>query len=151
MATMKVNGVDTLIASFEDIANLEENDVIEVLTPAAELFRDALVEAIKTRLKVHTGGLAASIQITPKKTKEGITSLVIGPKGNHPKTKKGVRRMKGKGKFNATNSEILYVLNYGSARIPAKHIVDNTLEEQREAVSEAIQTGFDEYMKKKGF
>lgn len=148
MAKMRVNGVDTLIASFEQLASLSYEESLSVLTAGAEVLRNALSEAIKTRFRVKTGALSESITVRDISKGESPL-LIVGPTGKHPKATTGKRR-KGKGHYEGTNAEILYVLNYGSPRIAASHVVDNTVEEQSEAMTAAMQAAFDEIIKSKG-
>lgn len=148
MAKMRVNGVDTIIASYEQLASLSYEESLSVLTAGAEVLREALTEAIKTRFRVITGALSEAITVRDI-SKGDKPLLIVGPTGKHPKATTGKRR-KGKGHYEGTNAEILYVLNYGSARIPASHVFDDTLEAQSEAMTAAMQAAFDEIITSKG-
>lgn len=148
MAKMRVNGVDTMIATYEQLASLSYEEKLSVLTAGAEVLREALTEAIKTRFRVITGALSESITVRDISKGESPL-LIVGATGKHPKSTTGKRR-KGKGHYEGTNAEILYLLNYGSDRIDASHVFDDTLEQQSEAMTAAMQAAFDEIITSKG-
>ncbi len=138
-----------LTGSLETLETMDEESRWSILLAGAEALAQTIKEAILQRFKQHTGDLADSLKITEKTGANGSLAHVA-PAGKHSRSSTGKRRPKGKGVFHGTNAEILYVLNYGSARISATHVFDDALDASEEAVTAAMQEAFNQYLDKLG-
>lgn len=157
MAGFHVTGIDAISASFEQLENLSDEEVVQLLTPAAEMYRDGYKEATSRTFKKHTGALENSFTIV-QKTADGKPFLRVYPKGNHPGTGTGKRKKKNKagkrissGKYSGSNAEVAYYLNYGTPRIqPATHFIDNAADEIEPKASEATENAWNKLLDSKG-
>ena len=157
MAKFTFNGMDELSASFEDLANLTDQDRMGIIMPAAKL----LVERQKAKLAElftqRSGALAESIMIREKSDENGAYAEIFF-KGKHPGSSTGKRKKRdanGKiiesGKYSGTNAEVAYILEYGSPRIAPRHWLESANEEAEDDVVETMQTAWDELLEEKGF
>ena len=151
MAKFSFNGMDDLSISFEQLANLTDEDRMSILRPAAELLLERQRTKILTKFKRRTGDLANSLTIQEKSDADGAYAHIF-LKGKHRGSSIGRRIKKGRssGKYSGTNAEIGYILNYGSPRIAATHWLEEVNEESEEDVVAAEQAALDDLMKKKG-
>ncbi len=157
--------IDNLSLDFQKLSNLSNDDIWQILTPAADLLVRKLKEKIKTFFKQHTGKLAASIEGFRKgRGKESAPHILVYPYGTHhrykgrkktghyKRSKHGRTYTYGGGSKQASANDVAFVLEYGAAsrNIPATHWMEKTINENSEAVAEAMQQGFDDYIKNKG-
>ena len=157
MASFHVTGIDAISASFEQLETLTNEEVVQLLTPAAEMYRDGYKEATRRTFKKRTGALEDSFTIVQKMA-DGKAFLRVYPKGKHPGTGTGKRKKKNKdgkrirsGKYSGSNAEVAYYLNYGTPRIrPATHFIDNAADEIEPKASEATEKAWDEFLDSKG-
>ena len=82
---------------------------------------------------------------------------MISAKGKHPKSSTGKRMKMGKdgkrrssGKYSGTNAEILYLLEYGSPRIPASHAIETANENAEDEILQLEADAWDEHLKSLG-
>lgn len=151
MAKFSFNGVDSLEASFEQLAALSSEEKLSILMPSAQLLLRRQKEKIRQLFRRRTGDLEASLTLEVKEGEES-PSVVIYPKGKHRNSFTGKRMKDGKsrGKYSGTNAEIAYILNYGSPRIAATHWLENANEEAADDIIAAQQTAWDELVTEKG-
>ena len=157
MAGFHVTGIDAISASFEQLENLTNEEVVQLLTPAAEMYRDGYKEATRTTFKKRTGALEDSFTIVQKMA-DGKAFLRVYPKGKHPGTGTGKRKKKGangkrfsSGNYSGSNAEVAYYLNYGTPRIqPATHFIDNAADKIEPKASETTEKAWDEFLDSKG-
>ena len=151
MAKFSFNGMDEISASFEQLANLTDEDRLSVIMPAARLLVQRQKEKIVQMFQQRTGDLEKSIKIKVKDDGDGPYAY-ISPEGKHRGSGTGKRRGKRRsnGKYSGTNAEVAYILNYGSPRISATHWLENANEEAEEEVIAAQQEAWDDLVTKKG-
>ena len=151
MAKFSVNGFDTISASFEQIAQLSDDDKFSVVAPAAEILKNKFVEKIKAVFTQRSSVLAESITVQRKVGDDGAYAHII-PKGKHPASRTGKRDRKPKSNdpYSGTNAEVAYILEYGSPRIRGRHWMEETVEESEEEVLEAQQAAWNDLLTRKG-
>lgn len=151
MAKFSFNGLDEISASFEQLAQLTDEDKISILTPSAQLLLKRQKEKIAKTFKRRTGDLENSLAITQQKN-DGNPSLFITPTGKHRGSSTGKRKGKRRsnGKYSGTNAEVAYILEYGSPRIAATHWMENANEEAADEVIASQQDAWNELVTKKG-
>ena len=151
MAKFSFNGLDEISASFEQLANLTDEDRLSVIMPAARLLVQRQKEKIVQMFQQRTGDLEKSIKIKVKDDGDGSYAY-ISPEGKHRGSGTGKRRGKRRsnGKYSGSNAEVAYILNYGSPRISATHWLENANEEAEEEVIAAQQDAWNDLVTKKG-
>lgn len=155
MAKFSFDGIDFLSASFEKLSNLDDEDKLSIIRPAAEFLKGKHQEAIRTKFKQLTGALASSITVAEKTDEDGVYAH-ISPKGKHPRSSAGKRMKKENGKrrssgrYSGTNAEVAYILEYGSPRIPASHWMEQANEEAEDDIERIQQEAWDDLLTKKG-
>lgn len=151
MASFSFNGADTLSASFEEMANLTDEERMSVIMPGARLLLERQRAKILSLFKRRTGALADSLDIQERSDENGVYAHIY-LKGKHPGSGRGKRLKKGKsaGKYSGTNAEVGYILEYGSPRIAASHWMETANEESADDVAAAQQESWNELLDKKG-
>lgn len=151
MAKFTFNGMDEISASFEQLAQITDDDKASVLMPAAELLKERQMQKIIDMFRQPTGDLAKSIAIELKGAGEDFHAYIF-PKGKHRGSSTGKRMKKGRssGKYSGTNAEVAYILNYGSPRINATHWLEIANEEATDKVTAAEQEAWNGLLERKG-
>ena len=152
MAKFSFNGLDTLEASFQQLAQLSDEEKYSVIAPAAELLKDRFVDKICSLFTQRTGDLARSITVTQRVSDNGAYAH-IAPAGKHSHVSMGKRKRKKYGtsrKYYGTNAEVAYILEYGSPRISASHWMETTNEESEDEIVKAEAAAWDNLLKSKG-
>lgn len=152
MAKFTFNGMDEISASFEQLANITDQDKAAVLSPAAEILKERQVQKIIQLFRQRTGDLAKSITVALKGAGEDFHAYIF-PKGKHRGSSTGKRKRKNgrsNGKYSGSNAEVAYVLNYGSPRIDATHWLEIANEEAEDDVIAAEQEAWNGVVSQKG-
>lgn len=152
MAKFSFNGMDEISASFEELANLSDNDRLGIIMAGANVLVTRQKEKIAQLFQQRTGKLADSIKIKVKDDGEGSYAY-ISPEGKHPGSGTGRRKRRNgrsNGKYSGTNAEVAYILNYGSPRIAATHWMENANEEAEDEVMENMQAAWNDVLDTKG-
>lgn len=151
MAKFTFNGMDEISASFEQLANITDEDKSSVLMAGAEVLQERQTQKIMDMFRQRTGDLAKSISVQLKGAGEDFHAYIF-PKGKHRGSSMGRRMKKGRssGKYSGTNSEVAYILNYGSPRIAATHWLEIANEEAESEVTAAEQDAWNAMVKQKG-
>lgn len=150
MAKFEFNGMDEICASFEQLANITDEDKMSVIMPAARLLADLHKEKVKALFRQISGNLAGSISIQRKSDDDGVYASIY-MKGKHPSSGTGKRKHKhSNGEYSGTNAEVGYILEYGSPRIAATHWMENANEEAADDVVATQQAAWDEMLERKG-
>lgn len=152
MAKFSFNGMDEISASFEQLANLTEEDKMSVIMAGARILLERQRDKILSMFTQRTGDLADSLTIQEKTGENGAYAWIF-PKGKHRGSSTGKRKRKNgrsNGKYSGTNAEVAYILNYGSPRIAATHWLENANEEAEEEVVSAQQEAWNDLVTKKG-
>lgn len=151
MAKFTFNGMDEISASFEQLANISDEDKMAVIMPAARLLLTRQKEKIQSLFNQVTGALADSLTIQEKSDDSGAYAQIY-LKGKHPGSSTGKRKGKRRsnGKYSGTNAEIGYILEYGSPRIAATHWMENANEEAADEVIAAEEAAWNDLITEKG-
>ena len=152
MAKFSFNGMDEISASFEQLANLTDEDKMSVIMAGARILLERQRDKILSMFTQRTGDLADSLTIQEKSGENGAYAWIF-PKGNHRGSSTGKRKRKNgrsNGKYSGTNAEVAYILNFGSPRIAATHWLENANEEAEEEVVAAQQEAWNDLVTKKG-
>lgn len=152
MAKFSFNGMDELSASFEQLANLTDEDKMSVIMPAAKLLVERQREKLRTLFTQRSGALAESLTIQEKADGDGVYASIY-LKGKHPGSGTGRRKRKNgrsNGKYSGSNAEIGYILEFGSPRIAPRHWMESTNEEAADDVTAVQQAAWDDLLTKKG-
>jgi hypothetical protein len=143
--------MDAISASFEQLANITDEDKMSILMPAAQLLLTRQKEKIQSLFNQVTGALADSLTVEEKSDDNGAYARIY-LKGKHPNSstgkRKGVRRSNGN--YSGTNAEIGYILEYGSPRIAATHWMETANEEAADEVIAVEQNAWNDLITKKG-
>lgn len=153
MAKFTINGMDEIAASFEQLANITDEDKTGVLLPAARLLAQRQKEKIISLFTQRTGTLADSISVKMKGSGEELYAHIY-PKGKHPGSGTGKRKRKNgrsNGKYSGSNAEVAYILEYGSPRITARHWMETANEEAEDEVVGTMQAAWEDVLSTKGF
>lgn len=156
MSSFRFNGMDGIENGFQQLLNLSDDEKLQVLQPAAEFLMEQQVEAIKKTYSVISGTLSSSLKILQKRSSEGVY-LLITPQGKHPNSSTGKRKKRNRagkavssGSYSGTNAEVLYILEHGSPRIKASHVIEITNEQAEEEVLQIEVDAWDSLLKSKG-
>lgn len=153
MASFSFNGMDEISASFEQLANLTDDDKMSIIMPAAKLLLKRQIEKLLSLFTQRTGDLAKSLTIEQRNGDLGVSAYIF-PKGKHRSSSTGKRKGRNgrsNGKYSGTNAEVAYILNYGSPRIAATHWLENANDEAEDDVIATQQAAWDDLLKEKGF
>ena len=151
MANFSFDGVDAFQVTFSQLQQLTSDELLGVIRPAAEELQQALSSAATSSFTSRTGSLSGSIQLEERTDGDGA-SIVVLPKGQHPKSSTGKRRGKRRsnGRYSGTNAEVAAILNYGSSRIPATLWHDTAVEEAETQINASMQAEWNRLLDAKG-
>lgn len=152
MAKFVINGMDEISASFEQLANITDDDKLSVLMPAARLLLQRQKEKIIELFTQRTGDLAKALTVQQRSDDSGSFAYIY-LKGKHRGSSTGKRKRKNgrsNGKYSGTNAEVGYILNYGSPRISATHWLDNANDEAEQEIISSMQESWNGLLESKG-
>ena len=152
MAKFSFDGIDYISAKFDQLAQIDDEDRMSVIRPAAEFLKNKYQETIRTKFTQRSGALAESITVEQKTDDDGAYAH-IAPKGKHPSSSTGKRKRKdgrSNGRYSGTNAEVAYILEYGSPRIRATHWLETTNEEAADEVVGLQQEAWNKLIAEKG-
>ena len=152
MASFKFDGIDYISASLDQLSNISDAEKMSIIRPAAEFLRSKYQDVIGQLFVRRSGDLADSITIEEKTDENGAYAHIF-PKGKHRGSGTGKRKRKNgrsNGRYSGTNSEIAYILNYGSPRIAATHWLENTNDEVSDEIVAIQQEQWDALVTQKG-
>lgn len=154
-------------SSSAGFSELSSEDMLTVLRPAAEVLKNAYIATINRLFRRRSGSFAGSIKASEfgldrEYMDSSEASITVAPTGKHKGGKRGARSRAGAAnkkyaKHNRdakatsiSNSELGYLFEYGTPRMPATHWMENTNEEVEEEVQQIIEDNFDKLLKSKG-
>ena len=151
MGKFSFNGVDEISASFEQLSRLTDSDKMSIIMPAAKILLERQVKKIQSLFNQRTGDLANSLTIEQRSGDDGPYAYIF-PKGKHSGSSTGKRKGKRRsnGSYSGTNAEVAYILEYGSARISARHWMESANEEAEDEVVSAQVAAWDQLLSQKG-
>lgn len=154
MAKFSFNGIDGIIADFEELANISDDVKYSILEAGAEVVRKVQQEVIRRLGLIDPVApqLINSLTIARKKGSDEVC-VRLYPKGKRKGEKKLGKRMKktgsgrrSSGSYAGTNAEVGYYLEYGTPRIPAKHWMETANEEAEDAFLAAEQDAWNKHL-----
>ena len=149
MMDLHVDGLDRLSVRFLQLQQLSEDQIWDIIAPAAEIMKSAMQSVIERMFKQRSGSLRESIEVQRRLSKAGAVFALIGPnQARHPKATQGKRKPRAQGgggrNFAGTNAEVGWILEYGSVRIPARHWMETACTETEEQLYQTLEAGWDE-------
>lgn len=133
MATLNCNGLDDLILSMKEIAEIPQEVQDEILNAQA----DIVVEEQKRIGRIYgvekTGITLKSIKKTKPKTKKDGRTIYVYPQG---KNKDGNR-----------TAEVAFIANYGKKSQKAKPFITEANERSAEATTQAAMSVYDRWLR----
>lgn len=138
MAEFTVDGLDGLIASLREVAEMPEEVQDEILNAQA----DALIPEIQKRGRGYgvddTGKMLRSIKKGKVRMGKGYRYIVVAPRGTRKR-----------GNSRTTNAAIGFFNNYGARGIPARPFWTDAVELSARTVEKAGMEPFDRYLQSK--
>ena len=143
MAKFKSHGIESISMSLSVLSNLPDEAAYNVLEAGAAV----LIEKWKEKLlpMKRTKQLIDSIQ-AKRKIGDGGPYVLVTPTGTRRSEYRGIRKTKRMGKYKKYNSEVAYVLEYGTPRMDATHWMETANEEAADAVIDAESKAFDDFL-----
>ena len=149
MASFVEKGIDDLMLSFEEIAELPEQVVLEMLVAQGEVLQEAQKKKIRQLGLVDTEQLAESIKINKKLRgkKFGEQFITVYPKGTRETTGNTGATTK------TTNNEVGFINEFGAPNrsIKPTQWMRQANEESAEEGLNASERVYDRFLKSKGF
>lgn len=144
MAQFEISGLDDLILSLEELAQLPDEVAAEMLTAEGEVIKAAQQQSLQSAGLVDTGQLQASIKLDKKLRKKGDErSMLVYPQGT---------RRDAKHKHGERNATIGFVHEFGAPKrgIPPSQWMRTANESAADAAVDAAGQVYDKYLKDKG-
>ena len=139
------------------------DELLEILRPAGLKLKEYYRQAILSRFKRRTGSLADSIDIDDDYgIRYKYASITVKPFGTHKggkytrnsragdPTRKFAKHNRHPTTKAIKNEELLYLLEHGTPRISASHVIENTNDAVMEEIQDIVEDGFTDLLKKKG-
>lgn len=152
MMNLHIDGLDRLTVSYATLSQISEDELWGIIEPAAQTLKTKMQEVISRLFRQRTGSLHESIEVNRKLSKSGTVFALVGPnqKKHHGSTtgkRKAKREAKKRrtgtnGSYSGTNAEVGWILEYGSARIPAKHWMQTACIEAEEELQQQLEAAW---------
>ena len=137
MAEFDVSGLDDLMLSLQDVADLPETVQDAMLDAQADVVLQAQQSAAQAI--AYTGQTARSLRKSRPRTRKGVRSISI--------TFAGSRK---RGDTTTRNAEIAFVNEYGKKGVPARNFIRKANEQSAAASTQAAASVYDQYLQSKG-
>lgn len=137
MAEFDVSGLDDLMLSLQDVADLPETVQDAMLDAQADVVLQAQQSAAQAI--ADTGQTARSLRKSKPQTRKGVRSISI--------TFAGSRK---RGDTTTRNAEIAFVNEYGKKGVPARNFIRKANEQSAAASTQAAASVYDQYLQSKG-
>ena len=137
MAEFDVSGLDDLMLSLQDVADLPETVQDAMLDAQADVVLQAQQSAAQAI--ADTGQTARSLRKSKPRTRKGVRSISI--------TFAGSRK---RGDTTTRNAEIAFVNEYGKKGVPARNFIRKANEQSAAASTQAAKEIYDQYLQSKG-
>lgn len=164
MARITFSGSGLKSIGLAEEAAFSDDEKWKILSAGAEVLVAAHRRKLNEKFKRHSGKLAESPAVT-KKYIDGNLVARVQPKGMRPGSK-GIRKRSRaskagtkyhkhnrshRTKYESSNAEVAYLLEYGTPRIPATHWMEEANAEAVVDVLVAETSAWDKYLENKGF
>ena len=137
MAEFDVSGLDDLMLSLQDVADLPETVQDAMLDAQADVVLQAQQSAAQAI--ADTGQTARSLRKSKPRTRKGVRSISI--------TFAWSRK---RGDTTTRNAEIAFVNEYGKKGVPARNFIRKANEQSAAASTQAAASVYDQYLQSKG-
>lgn len=137
MAEFDVSGLDDLMLSLQDVADLPETVQDAMLDAQADVVLQAQQSAAQAI--ADTGQTARSLRKSKPRTRKGVRSISI--------TFAGSRK---RGETTTRNAEIAFVNEYGKKGVPARNFIRKANEQSAAASTQVAKEIYDQYLQSKG-
>lgn len=137
MAEFDVSGLDDLMLSLQDVADLPETVQDAMLDAQSDVVLQAQQSAAQAI--ADTGQTARSLRKSKPRTRKGVRSISI--------TFAGSRK---RGDTTTRNAEIAFVNEYGKKGVPARNFIRKANEQSAAASTQAAASVYDQYLQSKG-
>ena len=137
MAEFDVSGLDDLMLSLQDVADLPETVQDAMLDAQADVVLQSQQSAAQAI--ADTGQTARSLRKSKPRTRKGVRSISI--------TFAGSRK---RGETTTRNAEIAFVNEYGKKGVPARNFIRKANEQSAAASTQAAKEIYDQYLQSKG-
>ncbi len=137
MAEFDVSGLDALMLSLQDVADLPETVQDAMLDAQADVVLQAQQSAAQAI--ADTGQTARSLRKSKPRTRKGVRSISI--------TFAGSRK---RGDTTTRNAEIAFVNEYGKKGVPSRNFIRKANEQSAAASTQAAASVYDQYLQSKG-
>ncbi len=145
MAELSFSGLDELILSMQEVAEIPDNVQDEMLNAGADVVVRAQQQAAQSMGVQDTGLTISKIKKTKVKVKSGKRVIYIYPQGT---------RVRGKGEngkpVRVRNAEIAFINEYGTRRQAARPFVLQGNETSAEETTQAQATVYYRWLETKG-
>lgn len=137
MAEFDVSGLDDLMLSLQDVADLPETVQDAMLDAQADVVLQAQQSAAQAI--ADTGQTARSLRKSKPRTRKGVRSISIIFAGSRKR-----------GDTTTRNAEIAFVNEYGKKGVPARNFIRKANEQSAAASTQAAASVYDQYLQSKG-
>lgn len=146
----------------ENDDTLKADDLLEVLRPAGLKLKEYYKQAILSRFQRRTGSLADSFDIEDDYVGTTYAFITVKPFGTHKggsfarksragsSSRKYAKHNRKPATKGIKNEELLYLLEHGTPRISASHVIENTNDAKMDEIQDIVENGFTELLRKKG-
>lgn len=141
MAGFSFGGVDDLMLSLEEVAQIPEDVQIEMLQAQAEVLADAQRQYGKLYRVQDTGVMLSKIKPGRPKLRKGVPVIYVTPSGSRLRGKKNPKRVR--------NAEIAFINEYGKKGQKARPFIRAANEASAEATTRAGLEVYDRWLKSK--
>lgn len=154
MAQFKVDGIDGLALTVQEIAEIPEEIKRQMLTAGGEVAAEAQRQKIRALGLVRSGRLLESITVKQKiyvdSRKNNAPAVLVLPSGSRGKPVVRKPRKKGARK-RTSNNDVGFIQEFGAPRrnIPGKQWMAQANAESADAVTTAEFVVYDDWLKSK--
>lgn len=147
MARLDYGGFDEVELSLKDIADMSEEEKKKIIQAGAEVAVEKLKATLTDLGLKRTGQLIAGVKFKFASSSGEPVAKV----SSYGKRKNGyTKKRKGKGSYQGTNEELLYLLEYGTPRMRPRSPLSKFAQSAADPVTDAMNEALGEYLASKG-
>ncbi len=151
MARLDYGGFDEVELSLKDIADMSEEEKKKILQAGAEVAVEKLKATLSDLGLRRSGQLIEGVKFKFANS-SGEPVAKVSSYGKRKNGYTGERKSKGKkkGKYQGTNEELLYLLEYGTPRMRPRSPLSKFAQSAADPVTDAMNEALGEYFAGKG-
>ena len=138
MAEFKVDGIDGVMLSLSEVAEIPEDVLDEMLQAQADIAVPAIKAKGRSYGLVRTGKMVESIRAGKPKRVKGVRCQYITPTGS---------RLRGNVK--TRNAEIAFIAEYGKRNQKARPFMKDAIEAAADSMEQAAAARYDAWLQSK--